>query len=73
MFPRPMIAWARDFLPRRRPPVVRLRMPDRMILFSGCDRESIDATYDEGGRMIQLIVHTRSRSLGDGHTSIWRR
>ena len=39
-------------------------MPERMLLFAGSDRESIDATFDAGRRIVQLIVHTRSQSLG---------
>lgn len=42
-----------------------------MLLFPGADRERIDATYDEGGRIVQLIVHTRSKSLANTPTSRW--
>ncbi len=51
--------------------MVRLRMPDSMILFAGSDGERINATFDEGGRILQLIVHTRSQSLGARSTSRW--
>lgn len=34
-----------------------------MLLFPGSDREAIHATFDEGGRIIQLIIHTKSKSL----------
>lgn len=33
-----------------------------MLLFPGSDREAINASFDEGGRIIQLIVHTKSTS-----------
>jgi hypothetical protein len=38
-------------------------MPARMLLFPGSDQEAIDATFDAGGRIVQLIVHTKSKSL----------
>jgi len=57
-----VIAWAKNLLPRRSP-VIRLRMPSAMRLYPGSDHESIDATFDEGGRIVQLVVHTRSKSL----------
>lgn len=66
----PVIAWAKDFLPKRRP-VIRLRMPGAMLLFRGSDRESIEATFDEGGRIVQMIVHTRSKSLNTRVPSRW--
>ena len=56
-----MIAWAKGIIRKRRP--IRLRQPQSFALFTGCDRESIDATFDPGGRIIQLIVHTRLKSL----------
>jgi hypothetical protein len=56
-----MIAWARDLLRRRQP--IRLRLPQSFALVTGSDRESIDATFDPGGRIIHLIVHTRLKSL----------
>jgi hypothetical protein len=59
-----MIAWARDFLHRRKH-IIRLRMPQSMTLITGSNRESISATYDEGGRLVHLTVHTRLRSLRD--------
>lgn len=34
-----------------------------MRLFPGSDHERIDATFDEGGRIVQLVVHTRSKSF----------
>lgn len=67
---RAVIAWAKDFLPRRRP-VIRLRMPGSMLLFPGSTKESIDATFDEGGRIVQLIVHTRSKNLNARVPSRW--
>lgn len=51
--------------------MVRLRMPDSMVLFPGSDHESIDATFDEGGRILQLIVHTKSKALNTRFTSRW--
>lgn len=58
---RSMIAWALQIL-RRRPPI-RLRQPQNLIIYTGANREAIDALFDEGGRLITLIVHTRIRSL----------
>jgi hypothetical protein len=57
-----MIAWAIDFLRRR--PVIRLRMPQSTVIFTGADREAIDGVFDEGGRIVHLIIHTRIRTLG---------
>lgn len=57
----PVIAWALQYL-RRRPPL-RLRQPQNLVIYTGCAREAIDATFDEAGRIITLIVHTRLRSL----------
>ncbi len=56
-----MIAWARDFLKRKQ--LIRLRLPQSFALVTDSDRESIDATFDQGGRIIHLIVHTRLKSL----------
>ena len=39
-------------------------MPSSTLLYTGSNQERIDAMFDEGGRIIQLIIHTRSRSLG---------
>ena len=57
-----MLDFAKNFVPRWRR-VIRLRMPSSMLLFPGSDHEAIDATFDEGGRIIQLIVHTKSKNL----------
>lgn len=56
-----MIAWAIDLVKRRRP--IRIRQPQNFVLFTDADREKIDATFDEGGRIVTLIVHTRLKSL----------
>ena len=56
-----MASWSRNLL-RRRPPI-RLREPDQFRLVAGATRESIDALFDAGGRIVRLVVHTRSRSL----------
>jgi hypothetical protein len=56
-----MIAWASVFVKRRR--AIRLRQPGSFVLVSGSDRESIDAVFDAGGRIVHLIVHTRIKSL----------
>lgn len=63
-----MITWAKNLLPRRLP-VIRLRMPATMRIFPGSDHEAINATFDEGGRIVQLIVHTKNKSLGTSHWS----
>ena len=42
-----------------------------MLLFPGSNKESIDATFDEGGRIVQLIVHTRSKNLSARPISRW--
>ncbi len=60
-----MFAWVKDHLRHKRF-VIRLREPERFRLFTGRDQERIDATFDAGGRIISLIVHTRSRSLQNG-------
>lgn len=56
-----MVAWLKRALPLRR--LIRLREPDRFHLVTGADCERIDATFDAGGRIVSLTVHTRSRSL----------
>jgi hypothetical protein len=48
---------------RPRPRFIRLREPEMFRLVTGADRERIEATFDAGGRIVSLIVHTRSRSL----------
>lgn len=57
-----MIAWA-EHLVRKARRRIRLREPQRLTIVAGSDRESIDATFDEGNRLVHLIVHTRSASL----------
>lgn len=57
-----MIAWIRNQLQGKRF-IIRLREPDHFRLVTGAARESINATFDAGGRIVELIVHTRSRSL----------
>ena len=57
-----MIYWATAWMRRRRR-LIRLRPPQSMVLITGSDRESIDAVFDAGGRIVHLIVHTRLRSL----------
>jgi len=57
-----MISWATDWIRRNRA-VIRLREPQSMTLFTGADREAIDAVYDAGQRLVHLTVHTRQRSL----------
>lgn len=57
-----MIDWVRNQLRRKRF-VIRLREPAHFRLVTGANRESIEATFDAGGRIVELIVHTRSRSL----------
>jgi hypothetical protein len=57
-----MIEWVRNQLWRKRF-VIRLREPAHFRLVTGASRESIEATFDAGGRIVELIVHTRSRSL----------
>jgi hypothetical protein len=56
-----VIAWVKDLLRRRQP--IRLRLPQSFALITGSNRESIDATFDDGGRIVHLIVHTRLKSL----------
>ena len=43
--------------------MIPLRLPHTMILFTGCNRESIDAVIDENNRVQQLIVHTRFKPV----------
>lgn len=57
-----MIAWAEGWIRKTRTRI-RLREPEKMTIVTGCARESIDATFDEGQRLIHLIVHTRHGSL----------
>ena len=51
--------WIRK--PRHR---IRLPRPSGMTLVTGAKRELIDAVVDESNRVVHLIVHTRSKSLG---------
>jgi len=68
-----MIAWADHLLERARRRI-RLREPQRMTIITGSEQERIDATYDEGNRLVHLIVHTRHGSLSrPGHRVFWRR
>lgn len=57
-----MIAFARDFVRRRREARIRLREPVSTIVVTGARRESIDAVFGADRRLVQLIVHTRWRS-----------
>lgn len=56
-----MIAWPSLFRKRRR--AIRLRQPQSFALITGANREAIDATFDVAGRIIHLVVHTRTVSL----------
>ena len=64
-----MFVLTTNLLPRWRQ-IIRLRMPASMKLFAGSNHERIDATFDEGGRIVQLIVHTKSRSIAQS-SSRW--
>lgn len=57
-----MIAWAQEFM-RRKKRIIRLRQPQSTTLITGSDREAIDAVYDEGQRLVHLIIYTRQGSL----------
>lgn len=57
-----MIAWAEGWIRKSRARI-RLREPQKLTIVTGCDREAIAATFDEGNRLVHLIVHTRSASL----------
>ena len=48
---------------RKKKRVIRLRQPQATTLITGSDREAIDAIYDEGQRLVHLIIHTRQGSL----------
>ena len=55
-----------DWLKRvwgEQPRMIRLRQPARFQLVAGAETERIEATFDAGGRLLSLTVHTRSRSL----------
>lgn len=57
-----MIAWAAEFLrPRKR--MIRIREPQSFILHTNAPCEKIDAVFDPAGRIITLIVYTRTKSL----------
>ena len=58
----PMIAFARDFMRRRRPHHIALAQPLRTLVVTGARRESIDAVFGPDRRLLQLVVHTRWRS-----------
>ena len=57
-----MIAFARDFVRRRREPRIPLAQPVSTIVVTGARRESIDAVFGTDRRLVQMIVHTRWRS-----------
>lgn len=57
-----MIAWAEGWLEKAKRRI-KLREPQRMTIITGSAQERIDATYDEGNRLVHLIVHTRFGSL----------
>ena len=59
---RGMIAPLIDLLGRRKK-TIRVRMPQNFLLVTSSNKESIDATFDEAGRLVTLIVHTRVKSL----------
>lgn len=61
----PMMSWAQEFMRRKRH-LIRLRLPQTTTLITGSDREAIDAVYDEGKRLVHLIIHTRQRALQRG-------
>jgi hypothetical protein len=60
---RTMICFSRDFVLGRRRFHIRLRQPMSMILFTGCDKERINAVFDRQNRLLQLVVHTRQKNV----------
>jgi hypothetical protein len=57
-----MIAFAKDFIRRRRKEHIRLGEPATTIVVTGARRESIDAVIGPDRRLLRMIVHTRWRS-----------
>ena len=57
-----MISRVSDVLHRARK-TIRLREPQSVVIISGAPREAIDATYDGANRLVNLVVHTRQRSM----------
>ena len=42
---------------------IRLREPQSCAIITGAPAERIDAEYDEGNRLIRLVIHTRHGAL----------
>ncbi len=42
---------------------IRLREPQSCTIITGAPTERIDARYDSGNRLVQLVIHTRHTSL----------
>lgn len=57
-----MICRIVEWIARPRRPI-RLPRPSGLILITGAKKESIHAIFDDTNRMIQLVVHTRQKSL----------
>jgi hypothetical protein len=58
-----MICFSTDYMRRKQRERIRLRQPGSIVLFSGCDKERINAVFDGHHRILQLIVHTRTRQI----------
>ena len=58
-----MICLSTDYMRRKQRVRIRLRQPQSMVLFSGSDKERINAVFDGHRRVLQLIVHTRTRQI----------
>lgn len=56
-----MIAWPEQLLRIKRR--IRLREPQVVAIVTGAAMERIDAEFDQGNRLVRLIIHTKSASL----------
>ena len=58
-----MICFSKDWMPSRKPRVIRLRMPKKVTIIRNCDEERIDAIEDPQGRLAEMIIYTKAKTL----------
>jgi hypothetical protein len=58
-----MICFSKDWFPKKKPPLIRLRMPKKVTIIRNCDEERIDAVENEKGHLVEMVVYTKTRCL----------
>ncbi len=58
-----MICLSPEWFPRKKPGLIRLRMPRKVTIIRGCKKERIEAIEDERGRLAEMVIYTKSRTI----------